>query len=156
MTNERGEASDAPRVRQNVLFEGFTPEEILALADDEIEAWAIVGQPLAFRIGSATVLGEFRLEKDRLVLELAQIDEGGEGILVSLAALTRRYAKRRGLRAVEWIVHAIDCAKPNLKLRRVLKRRGFVIEQVDGIGEAYHYLDVLNDPSGTDLETSRR
>jgi hypothetical protein len=45
------------------------------------------------------------------------------------------------LRAVEWIVHAVSCAKPNLKLRRVLHRRGFTIQQLAGVGEAYHFVD---------------
>jgi hypothetical protein len=33
---------------------------------------------------------------------------------------------------------------PICKLRRVQEHRGFVIKQVEGIGEAYHFLDLLN------------
>jgi hypothetical protein len=29
----------------------------------------------------------------------------------------------------------------NLKLRRMLERRGFVMEQIEGVGEAYHLID---------------
>jgi len=43
--------------------------------------------------------------------------------------------------SIEGIVHAVSCAKPNLKLRRVLERRGFVVEKIDGVGEAYHLSD---------------
>jgi len=38
-------------------------------------------------------------------------------------------------------VHAVSCAKPNLKLRRVLDRRGFVVREIPGFGEAYHFID---------------
>jgi hypothetical protein len=129
--------------RREVRFEGLTADEILALPQDEIGALVLTGRPLVFRIGTATILGEFKTHGNRLVIELAQIEEGGEGVLVALGALSRRYATLNGLAAVEWIVHAVTCAKPNLKLRRVLQRRGFAIRQLEGIGEAYHYVDVV-------------
>jgi len=75
-----------------------------------------------------------------LVIELAQIEGGGEGVLPWLASLARPYAQLHGLFSIAWIVH-VSCAKPNLKLRRVLERRGFVVEQIDGVGEAYHLID---------------
>ena len=76
-------------------------------------------------------------------MELAQIEGGGEGVLISLTSLARRYAILHELSGVEWIVHAVSCAKPNLKLRRVLERRGFVVTQVAGVGEAFYLLDLL-------------
>jgi hypothetical protein len=79
------------------------------------------------------------------VVELAQIEGGGEGVLISLVSLAKHYAALRQLSGVEWIVHAVSCAKPNLKLRRVLERRGFVIENVEGVGEAYHLFEALPD-----------
>jgi len=127
---------------REVLFEGLTEREILNLAQEEVENMILLGEPLVFRAGSAVLLGSFKIARDRLVIELAQIEGGGEGVLVSLAALAKRYAKLRALSGVEWIVHAVSCAKPNLKLRRVLEHRGFIIETIDGIGEAYHLLEL--------------
>jgi hypothetical protein len=123
-----------------ILIEGYAPEEILSLPDEQIEAFVFAGTPLIFKAGSAEILGEFRLQADRLTVELAQIEGGGEGVLPTLAALAERYAKRCGLNQVEWIVHAVNCAKPNPKLRRVLERRGFVIDDVPGFGAAYYKL----------------
>jgi hypothetical protein len=100
----------------------------------------LIGVPIVFRAGSAVVLGSFKVEADRLTLELVQIEGGGEGVLLSLGSLARRYAKLHQLSAVEWVVHAVTCANPNHKLRRVLERRGFVVRQVDGV-EAYHFVD---------------
>ena len=120
-----------------VLFEGYTVEEVLALPTDELQAIVLRDEPLVFKAGSANMLGKFKVEGDSLLVELAHIDGGGEGALPSLAALASRFAKREGLSFVEWRVHAVHCATPNLKLRRVLERRGFVVREVAGVGECY-------------------
>jgi hypothetical protein len=127
---------------REVLFDGFTEEEILGLSAETVEGLIVLGEPLVFRVGSATVLGSFKISSNRLVIELAQIEGGGEGVLVALASLTRRYAALRKLEGTEWIVHAVSCAKPNLKLRKVLEHRGFVVEEIEGIGTAYHLTDI--------------
>jgi|SRR5580704_9849908 hypothetical protein len=79
--------------RPEVLFEGYTQNEILALSKDVIESMILTGEPVIFRAGSATILGEFRVDGRRLRIELAQIDGGGEGVLLSLGALARRFAQ---------------------------------------------------------------
>ena len=124
-----------------VLFDGFTDDEILALPVEQMDAFVLNDKPQVFRIGSATVLGEFRRANGTLVIELAQIEGGGEGILTALGSLIQRYARLHQIQSVEWIVHAVHCARPNLKLRRVLDRRGFVMRDHPGIGEAYYFLD---------------
>jgi hypothetical protein len=120
-----------------ILIEGYTVDEILALPNADLHAIVLRDEPLIFKAGSAHLLGRFRLEPDTLLIELAHVDGGGEGALPALASLVSRYARREGLRAIEWRVHAVHCAKPNLKLRRVLERRGFSVKVVEGIGECY-------------------
>jgi hypothetical protein len=132
----------APERRQ-IRFEGFTEDDLLAVPEEHLRALVLTGEPLVFRVGSATILGEFQIHGHRLVVELAQIEEGGEGVLLALGSLARRYARLHKLNAVEWIVHAVSCAKPNLKLRRVLHRSGFTVQQLPGIGEAYHFVDQI-------------
>jgi hypothetical protein len=124
---------------QPVRIEGLTPDEILALPDEDLDALVLTDAPLVLSAGSAQILGQFRIQDGFLVVELAQIDGGGEGVLPALARVAERYAEKRQLAGVEWIVHAVHCARPNLKLRRVLERRGFVVREVAGVGEAYHY-----------------
>jgi hypothetical protein len=125
---------------RSILIEGFTPEEILTLPDDYADKHVLTGEPLVFRVGSAQILGEFRRSDSRLTVELAQIDGGGEGVLPALWILAERYARRRHLAEVEWIVHAVSCVRPNLKLRRVLERRGFEIRTLDGGAQVYYRL----------------
>ena len=121
--------------RHELLFEGFRQDEILNLPKETVERLILLGEPLVFRVGSAVLLGSFKIHSDRLVVELAQIEGGGDGVLVSLASLSRRYAKLHDLVGVEWIVHAVSCAKPNLKLRRVLEHRGFTVRHIEGVGK---------------------
>jgi hypothetical protein len=126
---------------REMLFEGFIEEEILSLPDETVQGLIILGEPLVFRAGTAVVLGSFKISLNHLVIELAQIEGGGEGVLIALGSLVRRYARLHKLTGVEWIVHAVSCADPNLKLRRMLERRGFNVEQIAGVGVAYHLID---------------
>jgi hypothetical protein len=130
---------------REIRFEGLSEQEILDLPNETVDQLIFFGEPIVFRVGSATLLGSFQLESNRLVVELAQIEGGGEGVLVSLGSLARRIAKIRGFVGVEWIVHAVSCSKPNVKLRKVLEHRGLVGKELPGIGEAYHFLDSLED-----------
>jgi hypothetical protein len=129
---------------RTINIEGMSPEDILALPKDEIRGLVLCNEPLVFRVGGAEILGQFRTIDDRLVLELAQIDGGGEGILPTIWNLAEQYARTEHLKAVEWIVHAVHCAKPNLRLRQVLARKGFVVENLPGIGEVYHFIHYLD------------
>ena len=108
---------------RSVLIEGYSAEQVLALSNEELAQFVFRGEPVVFRIGSAEILGHLRISADTLVLELGHIDGGGEGALPTLAALATRYALREGLAYLEWQVHAVHCARPNLKLRRVPGRR---------------------------------
>jgi hypothetical protein len=106
------EAHVAPH---EVLFEELREEEILNLPRETVEQLILLGEHLVFRIGSAVLLGSFRINTNRLVIEFAQIEGGGEGVLMALASLAKRYSNLRNLSEIEWIVRAVSCAKPNLK-----------------------------------------
>ena len=128
---------------RTINIEGYSSDEILALPDDQLDAFVLSGRPIVFRAGTAEILGEFKIKDESLIVELAQIDGGGEGVLPTLTSLAQRYAKQRGLKRVEWVVHALNCAEPNLKLRRVMERRGFQIVDVEGIGKAYYQVQEI-------------
>lgn len=129
---------------KQVIIEGYTADELLSLPEDQIEQFIFCDEPVAFKAGSAEVLGQFRIDADTLIVELAHIDGGGEGVLMVLWSLAHRWASNKDFARVEWIVHALHCAQPNPKLRRVLELKGFKVEDVAGIGEAYHYIYSIN------------
>ena len=126
-----------PYPMPDILLEGYTPEAILTLPAEQLEGLVLCDEPLVFRAGSADILGRSKVEERTLILELGHIDGGGEGALPAIAALAQRYAAQVGLQHIEWRVHAVKCARPNLKLRRVLVRRGFEIREIEGVGECY-------------------
>lgn len=89
-----------------VLLEGYTVDEILGLPTEDLKAIVLSDEPSTFRIGSAHLLGRFKLAEDTLVIELPHVGGGGEGALPALAALAGRFAVREGLVFIEWRVHA--------------------------------------------------
>ena len=122
---------------QPILIEGYTLKEILSLSDAEIEAWILVDDPIIFKVGSAEILGKVEIIGSSLVIELAQIDGGGEGVLRTIGILACKYARKQKLQYIEWVIHSLDCAKPNPKLNPMLERAGFTIQIVPNIGKAY-------------------
>ncbi len=125
---------------KEITIEGYSVDELLSLTELEVEHLAFNNKPITFRVGSAEILGQFNISADGLVVELAHIDGGGEGVLTTIWSLAEQFARKLRLRKVEWIVDAVHCANPNLKLRRVLELKGFKIESLGGAGEAYHYV----------------
>jgi hypothetical protein len=76
---------------QPISIEGLTPEEILQLPDEDLRALIAVG-PMVFKVGTADVLGQVRFRNDTLMIELAHIDGGGEGVLLTLSRLAAAFA----------------------------------------------------------------
>ena len=87
-----------------MLVEGYTPEQIAGLPMEWLDAWLLCDRPVILRIGSAEVLAEFRCRDGVLVIELAQIEGGGEGVLLTLRMLACAYAARKAAREICWIV----------------------------------------------------
>ncbi|MEO1288116.1 MAG: hypothetical protein AAFV93_10115 [Chloroflexota bacterium] len=123
---------------QPILIEGYTLKEFLDLSDVEIDAWILPDNPIVFKVGTAEILGKIEMSHTSLIIELAQIYGGGEGILRTIGILARKTAQKRNLKYVEWIIHSLDCADPNPKLNPMLERSGFSITDVPNKGKAYY------------------
>jgi hypothetical protein len=66
-----------------------------------VEAMILTGEPVVFRAGTATILGEFQVVGQRLRIELAQIEGGGESVSISIWALARKFAQLNQLTSIE-------------------------------------------------------
>jgi hypothetical protein len=121
--------------RREILIEGLRPEELLNLT--ELEGLVVTGEPVIFRAGSADVLAEFSIQDQTLKVELAVMENGGDGVLPAIISLIERAAVRRGLFAIEWWIYARNCTVPNPKLERVLSRLGFQIRENRAGSEFY-------------------
>lgn len=122
-----------------IKIEGESIEEILKWSESDFDDLVLIDKPIVLNIGSGEVLGQFAIkDKENLLIELAQIDGGGEGILPIIHKIARHLSKIKNLTCIEYIVHAINCAEPNLKLRAFLIKMDFEIKEVTGKGEAYY------------------
>ena len=75
---------------RQINIEGYSPDEILNLPDEQLGALVLSGEPIVFRAGTAEILGEFKVKRESLIVELAQIDGGGEGVLPTLLRIPMR------------------------------------------------------------------
>jgi hypothetical protein len=121
-----------------LIIEGESLREILSWPVEYFDELVLIDDPIVLSIGSAEVLGQFAVIDNELLVELAQIDGGGEGILPAIARIAKYVASLKSITVINCVVHAINCAQPNLKLRAHLEKTGFVIKNVPGKGEAYY------------------
>jgi len=95
----------------------------------------VAAGPVVFQAGSAE-RGQVSLRPDSLMIEPAQIDGGGEGVLPVLWRLAERYARQRELDAVEWVLSTARAQTSSdvASWRSV----AFQVRDVEGIGAAYY------------------
>lgn len=127
--------------RKPIRIEGFVLDEILQFPIEDLLEYVEASTPVIVAIGSAEVLCEFRIQNGTLIAVLAHIDGGGEGVLRAAHRLLADAAHRTGCTDLKLVATAVNCAEPNLKLRRLLERLNFVVESTNDYGEAY----VLNE-----------
>ena len=106
-------------------IEGLSLDALKALDPSDLDGLLAFGRPITFRMGTATILAGFdRIDED-LCVNLAHIDGGGEGVLLSLWKLIALYARERNYPCICWNAHALTCASPNPRLQRFLRAQGF-------------------------------
>jgi hypothetical protein len=126
---------------EQLLIEGFRPDELPEALGPEVEAEVLNGRPMVARVGTAEVLISLNFDGGLFRVELAHVDGGGEGVIPALTAVLLRLARRRGATDIEWFVFATNCARPNPKLRPILERRGFMVRDFPDRGFCYYRRD---------------
>ena len=122
--------------KRELLIDGIKPNELVGLED--LEAYTLVGRPIVFSIGEAEILAEFSRSDKVLFVEIAVVEQGGEGVLPVLIDTIEKAALIRDFIAIEWSVLARNCSTPNLKLARVLETIGFEVRQLE-IGPEFYW-----------------
>ena len=124
-------------------IEGISLQTLKALPGDELDALLAFGRPITFRIGSANILAEFNRSENTLVVNLAHVDGGGEGVLLLVWKAIAQYATDRSYSALLWHVHALTCARPNPRLQQFLRGRGFEVVDHEVYGQVFMLLQPL-------------
>ena len=128
-----------------LTIEGESLKAILKWPEHYFDDLVLIDSPIVLHIGSAEVLGQFCVKNNELLVELAQIDGGGEGVLPVISRVAKRIAKLKSISTIHCIVHAVNCAQPNLKLRAHLLKTGFEVKEVPEKGIAFFKTIVLSD-----------
>lgn len=129
--------------KRELLIDGIKPNELVNL--DDLEAYALAGRPIIFSVGEAEILAEFTKTGKVLSVEIAVVEQGGEGVLPVLIDAIERAALIREFAAIEWSIFARNCSLPNPKLMRVLEKIGFEVRQFDSGSEFYWQRRSTND-----------
>ncbi len=124
-------------------IEGATFSELREMPLEDVDALLRFGDPITFRMGTASILAEFNRLDDELQVNLAHIDGGGEGVLVRLWKLIETYARQREYNAIAWSVHALTCAEPNPRLQEFLQAKGFKQFDDGTHGPVLHFRQAL-------------
>ncbi len=110
-------------------IEGYTTKELENLVEtNDFETLIFSNTPVVINAGSAEILAQFHKENNELHIDLAHIDGGGEGVLISINSLARKYAIKKNYIAINWYVNATNCANPNPKLQRILKLKNYKVK----------------------------
>jgi len=129
--------------KRELLIDGIKPAELINL--DDLEAFALAGRPIVFSVGEADILAEFSKSEKVLSVEIAVVEQGGEGVLPVLIDTIEKAALMREFVGIEWSVLARNCSTPNLKLMRVLEKIGFEVRRLDSGTEYYWQRRSTND-----------
>lgn len=130
--------------RKEILFEGFTSSEILEAAkSEEFRDLVFSNEPISFKVGSSEVLGQFKTNHKELEITFSHIIGGGEGVLLKIMNLFRRFARESDFEIITWTLYAVDCHNPNPKLPRVLKLKGFTIVDDPVDGQVYRKREMI-------------
>ncbi|MFQ6551548.1 hypothetical protein AAD018_004275 [Aestuariibius insulae] len=129
--------------KRELLIDGIKPDEIVNL--DDLDAYTLAGRPIVFSVGEAKVLAEFSKSGKVLTVEIAVVEQGGEGVFPVLINTIERAVLKRDFAAIEWSVLARNCSTPNPKLMRVLEKIGFEVRQLDSGTEFYWQRRSIND-----------
>jgi hypothetical protein len=129
----------------DLLIEGYTMDELNELiGSEEFEELIFSNKPVVFNAGSAELLGQFHKDANELHIDLAHIDGGGEGVLITINSLIKKYASHKNITTINWYVNATNCARPNPKLQRVLKLKNYEVRTIKGKGAVYYKKDLIN------------
>ncbi len=119
----------------------YAVDELQAMSQRDLDALLGSGRPIDIRFATGRLRGRFGVADGTLRVEVSEIDGGGDAMLMTFSTGCRNLARQRGIGKIEWLVHAAACAAPNRRLQQVLPARGFTLQDVQGVGQAYRRLE---------------
>lgn len=123
--------------------ESFTMDQLTSLSRADLDALVREGMPVDILFGDDRLRVRFTVIDRAVRIEVLEVVARNDGALTSFASGCRSLARRSRVQTIEWLVHAAACAAPNERLQGVLTGRGFVLQNVAGIGQAYRRIEPI-------------
>ena len=117
--------------------ESFSMDELTSMPRAELDALVREGSPIDVRFDADRLRVRFTVVDSAVRIEVLEVVAGGDDVLMNFASGCRNLARQSGVRRIDWLVHAAATAAPNQRLQGALTGRGFVLQNVPGVGRAY-------------------
>lgn len=111
--------------------------DLTSMSRVELEALVRAGAPIDVLFGADRLRVRFKVVDGAVRIEVMEVVAAGDGVLMNFATGCRTLARQSRATRIDWIVHAAACAAPNERLQGVLTSRGFALQDVPEIGQAY-------------------
>lgn len=115
----------------------FSMDELSSLPKADLDALVRQGSPIDVRFGDDRVRVRFTMVDGAVRVEVSEIVASSDAVLMNFASGCRNLARQSRVPRIDWIVHAVACAAANERLQGALTSRGFVLQNVPGVGQAY-------------------
>lgn len=117
--------------------ESYSMGQLAALPRARLSELVSAGSPIDVRFGDDRVRARFTVIDSAVRIEVLEVVAGTDGVLLNFANGCRNLARQSGVQQIDWLVHAAACAEPNERLQGALTSRGFILQNVPEIGQAY-------------------
>lgn len=109
-------------------------DELTSMPRAELDALVREGSPVDVRFGDDRLRVRFTPRDDAVRIEVLEVAASRDGVLTNFANGCRNLARRARVPSIDWLVHA---SAANERLQGALTSRGFVLQNVPGVGQAY-------------------
>lgn len=112
----------------------FSMDELASLPKADLDALVRQGPPIDVRFGDDRVRVRFTMVDGAVRVEVSEIVASSDAVLMNFASGCRNLARQSRVPRIDWIVQA---SAANERLQGALTSRGFVLQNVPGVGQAY-------------------
>lgn len=112
-------------------------DQLTSMPRANLNALVTEGLPIDINFGADRLRVRFTVVDDSVRIEVLEVVVSSDNVLTNFAGGCRNLAMQARVPSIDWLVHAAACVAPNERLPGVLTSRGFVLQTVPGVGQAY-------------------
>lgn len=114
--------------------ESFSMGQLASLPRAKLKELVSAGSPIDISFGTDRLRVRFTIVDSAVRIEVLEAEIGDNNVLMNFANGCRNLARQAGIPTIDWLVHA---SAANERLQGALTSRGFTLQNVSGVGQAY-------------------